>query len=283
MHNFRSSWAFRVALLLLALALPWLIIRARHPAQARVAAPAPGGAGGESLPETQIVTHPPAARLPDSTALPEVNGELAGVPHMETAVSAPIALPKPPARAGGEPEPLLVAKQEQPIPHKGEILGRPPGGAPGKMPGAEPALRLQELLQEAADNPDPRQAQRTLLTVAGYHVGNRDWPAAKEIYDRLKASPYPEIAFAVARNLDVVNRNQAILAEPDAGRREWQELDLAAVHQMYGHEKAAKTMLRSLEKAATQEEVRRQAAQRLATYVSPPVSAIPGTPTEPPK
>lgn len=135
----------------------------------------------------------------------------------------------------------------------------------------ERAERLLELQKEAAAEKDPHLSQRILLTVAGYHVGDDDWDKAKEIYDQLKASPFPEIRATTARNLNVVERNQAILAEQDSGRREWLELDLAAVHQQYGHEKASKTLYRALEKEATQPAVRQEAAQRLASYVSPPL------------
>lgn len=167
--------------------------------------------------------------------------------------------------------PPAVVRQEAPAT---ELPSRPAKKLPPNskhLGSTERAERLLELQKEAAAETDPRVSQRVLLTVAGYHVGDDDWDKAKEIYDQLKLSPFPEIRHATARNLDVVERNQAILAEKDAGRREWLELELAGVHQQYGHEKFSKTLYRALEKDATQPAVRQQAAQRLASYVSPPL------------
>jgi hypothetical protein len=143
------------------------------------------------------------------------------------------------------------------------------------LAGTEREVRLQALIKDAENDPDPRQAQRTWLTVAGYLVGNRDWKAAEEVYARLKVSPYPEISSTVLRNLDVVRQNQAILAEEDPGARERLQIELALTHQQYGHEQAAKRLLRHLQENATQESLRHLAAERLASYVSPPLPALP--------
>ena len=136
-------------------------------------------------------------------------------------------------------------------------------------------MRLQELLAEVAAEKDPHVAARTQLTIGGYIVGNGDWAEAKKLYETLAASPYVEVRSAAVRNLEVVNRNLALDTEKDMKRREWLQLDLAALHQSYGHEKTAKTMLRSLQVNSMQEAVRQQAAQRLATYVIPPLPTLP--------
>lgn len=140
-----------------------------------------------------------------------------------------------------------------------------------RMRSVERAERILELEKEAKEEENPRLSQTVLLTIAGYYVGDDDWDKAEGIYEKLKVSPYPEIRAASVRNLDVVQRNQAILSEQDSGRREWMELELAGVHQQYGHEKASKAMYRTLEKDSTLPAVRQEAAQRLASYVSPPL------------
>ncbi len=136
-------------------------------------------------------------------------------------------------------------------------------------------MRLQELMAEVAAEKDPHVAARTQLTIGGYIVGNGDWAEAKKLYETLAASPYAEVRSSAVRNLEVVNRNLALESEKDIKRREWLQLDLALLHQSYGHEKAAKTMLRKLQANSIQDSIRQQAAQRLATYVTPPLPTLP--------
>ena len=114
-----------------------------------------------------------------------------------------------------------------------------------------------------------------LFRSGGYIVGNGDWAEAKKLYETLAASPYAEVRSSAVRNLEVVNRNLALESEKDIKRREWLQLDLALLHQSYGHEKAAKTMLRKLQANSIQDSIRQQAAQRLATYVTPPLPTLP--------
>lgn len=250
---------------------------------------------------------PPEAAKPPSTPIPRVGNAPAldrpPVGNAPTALSSKVAqanrvggLAKPERPAAAPLRPKLANPADESLrtvgpaannavpraPAPSAPLANPSPMEPAKLTGSERDLRLAELLKEVAEEKDPRQAERTMLTIAAYQVGNGDWEAARATYEKLKESAYPEVAFSVARNLDIVQRNQAILAEGDAGQREWLQLDLAGTHQMYGHEKAAKKLLRTLEQSATQAEVRQQASQRLAAYVSPPIApfAVPPDPPE---
>ena len=142
----------------------------------------------------------------------------------------------------------------------------------------ERQIRLAQLLKEAAEQQttNPQQAERTLLTAAGYHVGMADWEAAKEIYEQLAANTTnADIKSTVARNLVVVNRDIAIAAETDDTRRERMQMDLASLHISLGHEQAAKKIWRDLSKSAAQEEVRLEAASRLAAILQSVLPAAP--------
>ncbi|MGV3663331.1 MAG: hypothetical protein ACO1TE_24375 [Prosthecobacter sp.] len=154
------------------------------------------------------------------------------------------------------------------------LLPEPPAASQRPLR-TEREMRLQELQAEVAAEKDPHVAQRTLLTVAGYHAGDGTWAEAQKIYEDLAVSPFAEVRHAALRNLQVVQRNVALAAETDLARREWLQLELAALHQSFGHEKAAKTMLRSLQVNAMQEPIRQQASQRLADYAAPSLPILP--------
>ena len=242
--------------------------------------PRPGGFGANptaSAPVSQV----PMIQIGEGKSVP------AYTPHSSSA--APVAKVPPglapdAVRTVPPSEPLAArAPRQTPAPPMGAVaqtaVASP--GRPAKLAGTERALRLQELLREVGEEKDERQAERTWLTIAGYYAGAGDWEAAREVYERLKTSPSLDVRQSVGRNLDITLRRQAILAEANESSREWQELELAAVHQGYGHEKAAKRLLRALESSATQESVRQLAAQRLATYVSPALPLPPAAPSTP--
>jgi hypothetical protein len=220
------------------------------------------------------VTAPQQASPLRMSASPDVP-KLTGIPVVEAPVPS---VPKPPLTlppALPTPPPTVVAGKNQPLPGAMASLNPDPPERPAVNPATEREIRMQELLAEVATEQDPHIAQRTQLTIAGYQVGNGDWTAARKTFFELTASPYPEVRYAALRNLEVADRNLELANEQDAERREWLQLNLAQLHQNYGHEKTAKTMLRSLQANATQQAVREQAAQRLATYVVPSLPTLP--------
>lgn len=189
--------------------------------------------------------------------------------------SSVVKLPAPHA----EPAPVPLELPKSAAGPKASVSPEPPNSPHPMNTGRE--LRMKELLDEVAKQTDPHLAQRTKLTIAGFHVGNDDWLEAKKIYDDLAQSPFVEVRTAAARNLQVVSSNLALMAEPDPVRRESMQLDLAELHQSLGHEKFAKKMLRDLQTNATQATIREQAAQRLANYVIPPLPVLPENPNPP--
>jgi hypothetical protein len=214
------------------------------------------------------------ARKTDFGTISEPAPKLEGIPVVEAPPAPKFPTTLPPMKSEGAFRVVSSAK-DQPIPGAQPALKPDPPAAPLKKPSTEKEMRLQELLDEVAAEKDPHIAQRTQLTIGGYIVGNEDWAAAKQLYETLAASPYVEVRSTALRNLAVVNRNLALESEKDMSRREWLQLDLALLHQSYGHEKTAKTMFRSLQANSMQEAVRQQAAQRLATYVIPPLPTLP--------
>ena len=152
----------------------------------------------------------------------------------------------------------------------------PPADVTQRFSQVERDLRIGQLLKEADAAKSPPEAHRILLTVAGYQVGKGDWQAAKDIYEKLIAdSPDPDVLHAVARNLHVTRQNLAIAEEADAGKREWMQLDLADVHENYGHHQAAKRIWKQLASTAAEEAVREKAARSLAAPQKPTELPIP--------
>jgi len=174
---------------------------------------------------------------------------------------------------------ISVASGKQVVAKMMALKPEPPEPS-GHRPSTEREMRLKELLGQLAEEADPHMAQRTQLTIAGYEAGDNDWEAANKIYLELQDSPYVEVRSAALRNLEVTKLNLALAREGDADRREWLQLDLAVLHQTYGHEKAAKAMFRKIQKDSTQDTIRNLAAQRLDNYVLPPLPVLPPQPKD---
>jgi len=139
----------------------------------------------------------------------------------------------------------------QPLPEK----------ASGKTVACERTARSEELRAKANSETNSAARERLLLVLAGNHVGENDWLAARAIYEQLGAtSNDPAVLEAVRRNLRVVDKKLEALAERDPRRREELELELAAIHQDLGHEQAAKRICRELMDSAHDESVRKAAA-----------------------
>lgn len=225
----------------------------------------------EELPEVQ----PMAVQTPQIEAVRSpIVAKPTLVPSVAITQSRKVILP--PIASNTTTVPIIMSK---PSPSAGMPKGfdePPESKAPSLAVGRE--LRLKELLDQADKDPNPQTAQRTRLTIAGYFVGDGKWEDARKVYEKLAESPFVEVRHAASRNLQVVMKNIALEGEKDFERREWLQLELAALHQSLGHEKFAKTMLRNLKANSIQDVVRQRAAQRLASYVTSPLPTLPENP-----
>jgi hypothetical protein len=120
----------------------------------------------------------------------------------------------------------------------------------------------------AASQPEREAA---LLDLAGGYVGLGDWASARDIYEHLLAVSEAEpIRGAAERNLLVARQQLAVLAEPDARRRDQLTRELADLHLALGHQQAGERLLRELARAAQDETLRREATARLRQFGKSP-------------
>lgn len=169
------------------------------------------------------------------------------------------------ARLGGPqlaaPARLSANDLDKHVPRKLAVAPLP-SAPPKPVVDCEKNSRIDELRAKAAAETEPASRDRLLLVLAGNHVGQGDWQAAKTIYDQLAAtSNDPAVLEAVRRNLLVVDKKLEALGETDPGRKERLELDLAAIHHDLGHEQASKRICRELVKTARDETVREEAVR----------------------
>jgi hypothetical protein len=144
---------------------------------------------------------------------------------------------------------------------KGPVFLPTPGPAePGENAGR--VKRMAELTQQIADQKDPALRDRIRLALAGHQVGQGDWLAARKVYEDIAATTNdPVLRNTAFRNLSVANKQLEVLGESDAVRREELQLELAGLHQLYGHERAAKQIWRDLATRAQSTSVREEAAR----------------------
>lgn len=130
--------------------------------------------------------------------------------------------------------------------------------------------RVEELKEKTQNETDPGIREHNLLLLAGLLVGQDDWEAARAVYKELEVkSEDPAVLEAVRRNLEVVERKIAILAETDPVRKELLALELANLHRDLGHDRAAKRVYRHLATTAKEPGIRSQAMEMLSTSSKP--------------
>lgn len=175
-----------------------------------------------------------------------------------------------PSSAPKEQKSIRSTRQLKNVPPRKLDLLPVPTREPTVRADCRQSRRIEELKEKTQNETVPRIRERDLLLLAGKFVGQGDWEAARRIYQELQAkSNDPAIIEAVKRNLDVVNRKLAILAETDPSRKETLELDLANLHRELGHERASKRIYRRLAKTAKEPTVRSQAMELLSTKSKP--------------
>jgi len=192
------------------------------------------------------------------------------VPSIASAVpTRKIAIPAVEPTPTGVGTVIADTVTEAPLPNA------PPVDDSGRQLTDEKTRRRLELIDEASKDPDPHSKQRTLLTVAGYYIGDKNWAAAEALYKDMQESPYPDVRFSAERNLRVVYRLQAISLELDPRRKETLRLELAQFHRELGHEPTARRMWHELAMTAIQPEVRTESTRQLSLNVVPVRPALP--------
>ena len=182
-------------------------------------------------------------------------------------------------RSMAEDQPSGVPKEQNSIRSTRQLKNVPPRKLDLlPVPTMEPTVRadcrqssrIEELKKKMQNETDPQIRERDLLLLAGKFVGQDDWEAARKIYQELQAkSNDPAVIEAVKRNLEVVDRKLAILAETNPSRKETLELELANLHRELGHERASRRIYRRLAKTAKEPTVRFQAKELLSTKSKP--------------
>jgi len=210
----------------------------------------------------------PPHRIPPATP-----SEGAKPASRETMVSAPVSTPAPeppfPTTTPVVKTEALPGRKEVPAPIYRPLEKIPKQSTEEAVTKhGQKQVRLQELLEAAANGSDPEQAQADLNTAAGYYVGLNDWESARKIYQELAQSPFRAIADTARRNLIIADATLAMQAEPSPEAREVKLLELARLHFSFGHLQAARRFWRQLEHSA-QESVRAEAAHSIAQTDDP--------------
>lgn len=175
-----------------------------------------------------------------------------------------------PSSAPQEQNSIRSTRQLEKVPPRKLDLLPLPARKPTVRADCRQSTRIEELKQKTQNETDPQIRERDLLLLAGKFVGQDDWEAARKIYQELQAkSNDPAVIEAVKRNLEVVDRKLAILAETDPSRKETLELELANLHRELGHERASRRIYRRLAKTAKEPTVRFQAKELLSTKSKP--------------